>query len=63
MKLLGKACKYKKMSIGTKTIANTLTGYEDIITKLDSEKYKFIRHPVKDNKRFKLMLFALPKVD
>lgn len=63
MKLLGKACKYKKMSIGTKIIANTLTEYDDIIIKLESEKYQFFTHPVKDNKRFKLMLFGLPKVD
>ena len=39
MKLLGKACKYKKMSIGTKIIANTLREYDDIIIKLESVLY------------------------
>ena len=51
------------MSIGTKIIASTMTEYDEIIIKLESEKYQFFTHPVKDNKRFKLMLFGLPKVD
>ena len=63
IKLLGKACKYRKMYIGTKIIANTLGEYDDIIIKLESEKYQFFAHLVKANKRFKLELFGLPKVD
>ena len=58
MKLLGKACKHKKMSIGQKIIAKTLREYDDIIIKLESEKYQFFTYPVKVNKRFKLMLFG-----
>lgn len=51
------------MSIGTKLIPNLLLQFDEIIKKLKSENIQFFTHPVKDNKKFKLMLFWLPKID
>ena len=61
-KLMGESCKYKRMSIGTKIIANSMLEYKSIIEKLKSDNMKFFTHPIKDNKSFKLMLFGLPQL-
>lgn len=63
IKLLGLNCKYKRMSIGTKIIPDSLAVYEDAIKKLQREEMKFFTHPVIDPKKFKLVLFGLPKMD
>lgn len=60
--LLGKNGKYKRMSVGTKVIPNSLAQYEEIISQLKSAKITFYTHPVKDQKRFKLILFGLPQI-
>lgn len=63
MKLLGQNCKYKRMSIGTKVMPISMVGYEDVIKKLKAKNVKFFTHPIIDIKKFKLMLFGLPKMD
>lgn len=61
--LLGQDSKYKRMSIGTKVMPNTLDEYAEVIKTLKSKDIKFFTHPIKDNKKFKLMLFGLPQID
>lgn len=63
IKLLGSICKYKRMSIGTKVMPNTLPDYNETIKNFKSNDIKFFTHPVKDGKSFKLMLFGLPQLD
>lgn len=63
IKLLGSTCKYKRMSIGTKVMPNTLPDYNETIKNFKSNDIKFFTHPVKDGKSFKLMLFGLPQLD
>lgn len=62
IQLLGQKCKYKRMSIGTKIMPNTMSDFDDINKILISKDFKFFTHPVKDNRKFKLMLFGLPQV-
>lgn len=62
MQLLGKDCKYKRMTIGTKIMPINLIAYETAIKKLKDRDMKFFTHPIKDQKRFKLMLFGLPQL-
>lgn len=63
IKILGSSSKYKRMSIGTKVMPNTLIDYNEAIKRLKKDDIKFFTHPVKDNKKFKLMLFGLPQLD
>lgn len=63
IKILGSSSKYKRMSIGTKVMPNTLIDFNEAVRKLKQEDLKFFTHPVKDNKKFKLMLFGLPQLD
>lgn len=63
IKLLGTNCKYKRMSIGTKVMPNSMSIYEDILKLLKEKDLKFYTHPVKDQKKFKLILFGLPQID
>lgn len=63
MKLLGVNCKYKRMSIGTKVLPSSILEYEEAIKKLKTNDHKFFTHPIKDTKKFKLVLFGLPKLD
>lgn len=60
--LLGTSCKYKRISIGTKIIPNTLIDYNEAVKKLNNMAMDFFTHPIKDHKQFKLMLFGLPKL-
>lgn len=62
IKLLGSNAKYKRMSVGTKVMPNTLTDFELMTGKLKQSDIKFHTHPVKDPKRFKLILFGLPQI-
>ena len=62
IELLGKKCKYKRMSIGTKIIPNTLEDYKEIVNTLKSKNLAFFTHPVKDNQKFKLVLYGLPQI-
>lgn len=62
IKLLGESCKYKRISIGTKIIPNSLPDYDETVKKLKASQIKFFSHPVRDNKTFKLMLFGLPQI-
>lgn len=63
IKLLGENCKYKRMSVGTKVMPNTLAIYEDIIKHLQEKGITFYTHPVKDQNKFKLILFGLPQMN
>lgn len=63
MHLLGINCKYKRLSIGTKVLPNSIVEYEEAIRKLKLSEIKFFTHPVKDTQKFKLVLFGLPKLD
>lgn len=60
--LQGENGKYKRMSVGTKVTPNSLTDYESMVTKLKDKGLKFHTHPVRDQKRFKLILFGLHRV-
>lgn len=61
-KLLGERCKYKRMSIGTKVIANSMRDYECALEKLKTTDMKYFTHAIKDNNKFKLVLFGLPQL-
>ena len=60
--ILGTSCKYKRISIGTKIIPNTLMVYNEAVKILNNMAMYFFTYPVKDHKQFKLMLFGLPKL-
>lgn len=62
IKLLGQNAKYKRMSVGTKVMANSLNDYSEMISKLKSNNIVFYTHPVRDQKKFKLILFGLPQI-
>lgn len=62
MKLLGNAGKYKRMSIGTKVMPNSESDYKDMVNKLKLKGTQFYSHPIRDQKRFKLILFGLPQL-
>ncbi|KNC24545.1 hypothetical protein FF38_04201 [Lucilia cuprina] len=62
-KLMGSQYKFQRMSIGTKVISSTLPLYEDALKLLKDSKVKFYTHQLKDFKKFKLVLFGLPKLD
>lgn len=63
IRLFGAGCKYKRMTIGTKVLPKDLHVYEETIKKMKELDFKFYTHPVKDQQKFKLMLFGLPKLD
>lgn len=63
MGLIGKQYKYKRMSIGTKIISETMSLYEDAIKQLKNSKFQFYTHQFRDKKKFKLVLFGLPYLD
>lgn len=60
--LLGQKCKYKRMSIGTKIMPNSMVDFEEINKLLISKNYTFFTHAIQDRRKFKLMLFGLPQV-
>lgn len=62
IKLLGASCKFKRISIGTKILPNSLLEYDEIVKKLKNNQMKFFSHPMRDNQKFKLMLFGLPQL-
>lgn len=62
IELLGQKCKYKRMSIGTKIMPNTLVDYGEIMNIFKSKNITFFTHPIKDNQKFKLVLFGLPQI-
>ena len=61
--LIGDKYKYRRMNIGTKIVSNSLTLYNDAINVLKDKELMFYTHDVKDAKKFKLVLFGLPKID
>lgn len=62
LRLVGKNYKFKRMSIGTKIISDTLALYEDLIKKLKLMNLKFYTHQMKETKNFKLVLFGLHQI-
>lgn len=63
MGLIGKQYKFKRMSIGTKIISETISLYEDAIRLLKNSKFQFYTHQFIDKSKFKLVLFGLPYLD
>lgn len=63
IKFLGNGAKYKRMSVGTKVMANNLVDYDVIVKQLKTKEMTFYTHPVIDQKKFKLILFGLPQLD
>lgn len=63
IQLLGKGGKYKRMSVGTKVMPDSIPDYENMMQKLKTAEMTFYSHPVKDQKKFKLILFGLPQID
>lgn len=62
-KLMGVAFKYKRMTIGTKIISSSATQYDDAITNLKLAGLKFYTHQIQDHKKFKLVIFGLPRLE
>lgn len=62
MKLLGSCGKYKRMSIGRKVMPNSESDYQDILNKLKTAGMSFYSHPIRYQKKFKLILFGLPQL-
>lgn len=62
-KLLGVEYKFQRMTIGTKVISSTATQYNDAIKKLQLAGLTFFTHPRQDHKKFKLVIFGLPRLE
>lgn len=63
IKLLGKQYTFQRMSIGTKIISPSLALYDEATKKLKLAGLSFYTHQLHDQKKFKLVLFGLPKLD
>lgn len=63
LKMLGKQYIFQRMSIGTKIISPSLVLYEEATKKLKLVGFTFYTHQLQDNKKFKLVLFGLPKLE
>lgn len=63
LKMLGKQFTFQRMSIGTKIISPSLVLYEEATRKLKLAGFTFYTHQFQDHKKFKLVLFGLPKLE
>lgn len=63
LKLIGNRYTFKRMSVGTKIMAESLSLYEEALKTLKSNQYKFYTHEIKDSKSFKMVMFGLPKME
>lgn len=61
--LMGPQYKFQRMSIGTKVLSDSIPLYENALKKLKDSGIKFYTHQLKDQKKFKLVLFGLPQMD
>lgn len=63
MTLIGNKYTFKRMSIGTKIMSESIALYGEALNVLKIHKFLFYTHEVKDSKNFKMVLFGLPKLD
>lgn len=61
--ILGSQYKFQRMSIGTKVISESISLYEEALRILQHTGSKFYTHQLKDQKKFKLVLFGLPQLN
>lgn len=61
--LIGENYMFKRMSIGTKILSTSVKLYEDAIKVLKERHFSFYTHQIRNAKRFKMVLFGLPRFD
>lgn len=61
--LIGKPHQFKKVSVGTKVLSDSIAQYEDAKNKLIKADFTFYSHDSVDTKLFKMVLYGLPQMD